>query len=99
MGGLSTPRDPAEQRGDRVFTKNGKDVTAKFEKGAEEALKIALLANCDEAIIKSKSTSCGLGQVYDGTFSGKLIEGNGVFAKILKKNNIKLFSENDIKNL
>ena len=96
LGGLSTPRTPAEQKEDRVFTKTGEDVTAQFEKGAKEALKIALLTNCDEAIIKSKSPSCGSGKVYDGTFSGKLVDGDGVFAKILKKNNIKVSSENDI---
>ncbi len=95
LGGLTTPRTPAEQKEDKVFTKNGKDVTSQFERGAKEALKIALLANCEEAIIKSKSPSCGCGNIYDGTFSGKLIVGDGVFAKILKKNNIKVFSEND----
>lgn len=96
LGGLTTPRAPAEQKEDEVFTKTGENVTTEFERGAEEALKIALLANCNEAITKSKSPSCGSGKVYDGTFSGKLIDGDGVFAKILKKNNIKVFSENDI---
>ncbi|MBU2589614.1 MAG: DUF523 domain-containing protein [Nanoarchaeota archaeon] len=96
LGGLTTPRTPAEQKNDKIFTKDGKDVTAQFERGAEEALKIAKLANCNEAIVKSKSSSCGSGKVYDGTFSGKLINGDGVFAKILKKNNIKLFTENEI---
>jgi uncharacterized protein YbbK (DUF523 family) len=96
LGGLATPRASAEQKENKVFTKTGEDVSLQFERGAEEALKIALLANCGEAIIKSKSPSCGCGKVYDGTFSGKLIDGDGVFAKILKKNNIKVFSENDI---
>lgn len=96
LGGLTTPRTPAEQKGKKVFTKDGKDVTAQFKKGAEEALKIAKLANCDEAILKSKSPSCGSDKVYDGTFSGKLIDGDGVFAKILKKNNIKVFAEDEI---
>lgn len=96
LGGLTTPRTPAEQKENKVFTKTGEDVTSQFERGAEEALKIALLASCDEAILKSKSPSCGCGKVYDGTFSGKLIDGDGVFAKILKKNNIKVYSENDI---
>lgn len=96
LGGLTTPRNPAEQKENKVFTKTGEDVTSQFENGAEESLKIALLANCDEAILKSKSPFCGCGKVYDGTFSGKLIDGDGVFAKILKKNNIKVISENDI---
>ena len=96
LGGLTTPRDSAEQKGNKIFDKSGKDVTIQFERGAKEGLNIALLANCDEAVIKSKSPSCGSGKIYDGTFSGKLVDGDGVFAKILKKNNIKIFSENDI---
>ena len=81
LGGLSTPRIPAEKKGNKVFRKDGKDITAEFEKGAKEALRIAKLINCKEAIIKAKSPSCGSGKIYDGTFSGKLIKGNGVFAK------------------
>lgn len=96
LGGLSTPRVPAEQRGDKVFSKESKDVTAQFIKGAEESLKIAKLVNCKEAILKSKSPSCGSGMIYDGSFSGKLIKGDGVFTKLLKKNNIKVFTEKDI---
>jgi len=96
LGGLTTPRSPAEQKGNKVFRKDGKDVTAQFEKGSKEALKIAKLADCNEAILKSNSPSCGCGKVVDGTFSGRLIDGDGVFAKLLKKNNIKVFTENEI---
>ncbi len=96
LGGLSTPREPAEQKGNKVFTKTEEDVTAQFEKGAKEALKIAKLAGCKEAIIKAKSPSCGSCKVYDGTFSGKLIDGDGVFSKILKENNIKVFTEDEV---
>lgn len=95
LGGLPTPRTPSEQKKDRIVAKDGKDVTFNFEKGAEEALKIALLAGCKEAILKSKSPSCGSGKVYDGTFSGRLINGDGVFVKLLKKNNIYVRSENE----
>ncbi|MBW6451379.1 MAG: DUF523 domain-containing protein [DPANN group archaeon] len=93
LGGLTTPREASEQRGDKVFTKEGKDLTHPFEKGAEEGLKIAKLANCNEAILKANSQSCGSSKVFDGTFSGNLAEGDGVFAKLLKKNNIKVVSE------
>jgi len=96
LGGLTTPRIPCEQKGNKVFAKDGKDLTDFFEKGAEEALKIAKLAGCNEAILKSKGPSCGSGRVVDGTFSGKLIEGDGVFAKLLKKNNIKVLTEEEI---
>ncbi|MCX6823828.1 MAG: DUF523 domain-containing protein [candidate division SR1 bacterium] len=96
LGGLTTPRTPAEQKNNKVITKDGKDVTAQFEKGAKEALQIAKLFNCKEAILKSKSPSCGSGKIYDGTFSGKLIDGDGVTVKLLKKNNIKVVTEDEI---
>ncbi len=96
LGGLPTPRAPSERRDDKVFTKDGGDVTTEFRKGAEEALKIAQLANCREAILKSKSPSCGSGKVYDGTFSGKLVDGDGVFAELLKRNDIKVMNEEDM---
>ncbi len=73
LGGLTTPRIAAEARGEKVFTRKGEDITYKFEDGAKEALRIALLANCKEAILKSKSPSCGCGKIYDGSFTGKLI--------------------------
>ncbi len=96
LGGLSTPRTPAEQRGDKVFTKDGRDVTQEFERGAEEILRIARLVNCKEAVLKAKSPSCGSGKVYDGTFSGRLTEGDGVCAKLLKKNGINVLTEDEI---
>lgn len=97
LGGLTTPRMPAEQKGDKVFTKDGKDITINFEKGANEVLKFTQLFNCKEAILKSKSPSCGVGVIPDGTFSGKLIEGDGITTSLLKKEGIKIISEEDIK--
>ena len=81
LGGLPTPREPAESKDGSVFTKSGKDITDNFQRGAEEALKIVKLFNIKEAILKTKSPTCGYGQTYDGTFSGNLIEGNGVTAE------------------
>lgn len=97
LGGLSTPRLPAELQEGSEIIKNmkGEDVTIQFKKGAQEALKIALLNNCKYAILKSKSPSCGYGQIYDGTFSGKLISGNGVLAQLLIDNGIKVYTEDD----
>jgi uncharacterized protein YbbK (DUF523 family) len=95
LGGLETPREPAEQLNQKVFTKSGKDVTINFYKGAREGLKLAKIFNCKKAILKAKSPSCGNKQIYDGTFTGKLISGEGVFAKLLKENNIFIFSEKD----
>ena len=96
LGWLSIPRSAAEQKDGRVLTQNGEDVTEQFEKWAEEAMRIAKLTNCNEAIMKSKSPSCGSGKIYDGTFSKNLIAGDGVFTRLLKKNNIKVFTEDEI---
>ena len=96
LGGLSTPREPAEQKGKRVITKSGKDVTQNFKKGAKEVLKLAKLFGIKEAILKQKSPSCGFGKIYDGSFSGQLIKGNGVTAALLKRNRIKIITEEDL---
>lgn len=96
LGGLSTPRTPAELKGDKVFTKDGKEVTAQFRKGAEEVLKIAKLLNINEVILKQRSPSCGSGQIYDGTFSNTLIKGDGVTTDLLKRGDIKVLSEEDL---
>lgn len=96
LGGFSTPRIPAEQKGKKVFTNNGKEVTRQFMRGAKEALKIAKKVNCEEAILKARSPSCGSGEVYDGTFSHTLVKGDGVFAGLLKKNGIKVKTDEEI---
>jgi len=96
LGGLPTPRVPSEQRGNRVFNKNGEDVTNEFIKGAEEVLKISKLYCIKEVILKQKSPSCGSGHIYDGTFSKNLIKGDGVTTALLKKNGIKIISEEEI---
>jgi uncharacterized protein YbbK (DUF523 family) len=96
LGGLPTPREPAEIRGERVFTRSGKDVTENFERGAGEVLKIAKLYGIKEAIMKQGSPSCGSGRIYDGTFSGKTIRGDGITAAVLKENGIKVITEEDL---
>ncbi len=98
-GGLPTPREPAERSGDRVLTKYGKDVTANFLAGAEEGLRIAKMCECEEAILKARSPSCGSGYTYDGTFSEKLVERDGVFAEMLKKNGITVRTEEDLEDI
>jgi uncharacterized protein YbbK (DUF523 family) len=99
LGGLPTPREPAEQKGKKVITKSGKDVTKYFEKGAKEVLKIAKILKIKKAILKQKSPSCGCGKIYDGTFSKRLIKGDGVTAKLLKKNGIEVFTEENIDSM
>ncbi|EQC43810.1 DUF523 domain-containing protein [Bacteriovorax sp. Seq25_V] len=88
LGGLPTPRTPAELIEKKIITRDGKDVTNKYNLGAEQALKIAKLSNATEALLKSKSPMCGCGKIYDGTFTGNLIEGDGVFTKLLKENGV-----------
>ena len=93
LGGLSTPREPSERRSEKVFSSSGKDISLEYALGAEETLAIAKKLNCDTAILKFRSPSCGSGKIYDGTFSGKLIDGDGVTAELLKKAGIKVISE------
>ena len=92
MGGLPTPRVPSEVLGDKVVNKEGIDVTPQFNKGAEEVLFLAKKYNIKKALLKAKSPSCGNGQIYDGTFSHTLIEGDGVTTKLLKENGIEVIT-------
>ena len=96
LGGLPTPREPAQQRGNKVITKSGKDVTQNFKKGAKQVLKLTKLLGIKKAILKQRSPSCGCGQIQDGTFSDKIIKGNGVTTSLLKRNGIKVISEEDL---
>ena len=99
FGGLSTPRDPAERIGERIITKSGHDVTAHYTKGAEEILALCKLYDCQYAILKERSPSCGYGKIYDGTFSGKLVDGNGVTAQMLSGQGVKKYGESKIEEL
>ncbi|ABB40455.1 protein of unknown function DUF523 [Oleidesulfovibrio alaskensis G20] len=88
LGGLPTPRDGAELCHGRVLTRNGTDVTAQFVLGAQQALELARLFGAGAAILQARSPSCGVTQVYDGTFSGRLVAGSGIFAALLQRNGI-----------
>ena len=96
MGGLPTPRIPSERRGERVVTRDGRDVTAEYEKGAEHALRLAERYGCRAALLKSRSPSCGSGEIYDGSFTGTLIPGSGVTAEKLELQKMVIYSEKDI---
>ena len=98
LGGLPTPRPPAERRGDRVVTQSG-DVTEQYRRGAEETLKLCELLGCEAAVLKERSPSCGFGKIYDGSFSGRLIDGNGVAAALLAANGIEIYGESGIESL
>lgn len=96
MGGLPTPRVPAERRDNLVITKNNKDVTLEFVRGAEAVLKIAKEHNIKKALLKSHSPSCGTNSIYDGTFTHTLIKRDGVTAELLKKNDIEIITSDEI---
>ena len=98
-GGLSTPRDPSERLGDRVVSIRGRDVTAEYTKGAQTALCLARRYGCKAALLKAKSPSCGKGLIYDGSFSGRLVPGDGVTAELLQKSGIFVYNEDEIKSL
>ena len=106
LGGLVTPRvlqeiengtgDDVLDGRSRVKNKIGQDVTRQFIRGAKEALRIAGKYNIKEFIAKSRSPSCGCGSIYDGSFSKRLIKGDGVTVALFKRNGIKVISENNI---
>lgn len=96
LGGLSTPRLPAEIVDGVVTNKEGVSVDNEFCKGAQEALAVALENKVDLAILQSRSPSCGVKEIYDGSFSGKKIKGQGVFAKLLAKHDIKVLDAEDV---
>lgn len=99
LGGLHCPRDPAERIGDKVISCNGADVTVQYKRGARESLYLAELFDCKIALLKERSPSCGKGQIYDGTFSGNLREGDGVTAELLTANGIAVYGESQIDEL
>ena len=105
LGGLPTPREPAEIVGGdgrdvlngraRVMDRQGRDVTAAFVQGAEKALAEMQKCGVTHAVLKGKSPSCGTAVIYDGSFSGTLKPGNGVFAQKLVNEGIPVYTEED----
>ena len=96
FGGLKTPRLPSERNGKKVINQKGKDVTQNYIDGAYLSLAIAKENHVRYAVMKEKSPSCGVHQIYDGSFSHKAIDGMGITSEILKANEIEVFSENEI---
>ncbi len=106
LGGLPTPRPPAEIAGGdghdvldgkaKVMNAEGEDVTELFIQGAKEVLEIVRLYGIKKAILKSGSPSCGCGKIYDGTFSGNKVNGEGVTAALLKRNGIEVVTEKEL---
>ena len=99
LGGLPTPRVPAERQGSKIMTQDGQDVTQQFIRGTAEVLRLADLYHCKAALLKERSPSCGCGQIYDGTFTKTLTEGDGLTAEMLKRKGIAVYGESQIGEL
>lgn len=93
MGGMPTPRKPSEIKGDRVVNCDGEDTTEFFVRGAEQVLALCRKYNIEKAILKQNSPSCGSLHIYDGTFSGTLIDGKGVTTLLLSENGVSVIGE------
>ena len=95
LGGLPIPRPSAEISNGKVINTESSDVTFEFQNGVSRALKIIENEEIEFAVLQSRSPSCGVKQIYDGTFSKKLIEGQGLFARALKAKGIKIIDVED----
>jgi len=96
LGGMTTPRLPAEIIAGKVINEEGLDVTDHFVRGGAETLRISEMYAVKEAILKDGSPSCGSNMIYDGNFNKIKIKGEGYAAKLLRENGIKVISENDL---
>ena len=96
LGGLPTPRVPSEIAGGVVTARDGRNVDREFRAGAARCLEIAMREQPELIILQSRSPSCGVKQRYDGSFSGKLVEGSGVTAELLMKNGFKCIDVEDL---
>ncbi|WP_026958125.1 DUF523 domain-containing protein [Aliagarivorans taiwanensis] len=99
LGGLPTPRPPAERVANKVLTAEGEDVTAAFQCGAQLAAKLAQQQLCRFALLKANSPSCGNLQIYDGSFSGRLCPGKGVSVEALQACGLQVFNEFQLEEL
>ncbi len=101
LGGLPVPRPAAEIeiKTHKVLTKAGGNVTEQFESGAQQTLLLCKQHGIRFALLKESSPSCGSSLIYDGSFSNKKIDGQGICSQLLIKNGIKVFSENSIELL
>lgn len=95
LGGLSIPRACAEIKNGRVINTDQEDVSAQFQSGALQALQIAKQEQIDQAIVQSRSPSCGVGRRYSGNFDGTLVSGNGVFVDLLLQHEIPVYDVED----
>ena len=98
-GGLSIPRVPSEIQGNKVINQKGKDVTKYFDKGVNYVLSVVKYFNIKKAVLKEISPSCGVHNIYDGSFKGKVIEGQGWLTRKLLELGVEVYNENEIEEL
>lgn len=98
-GGLPTPRTPSERTGERVLMKDGTDVTEAYVRGAQAALAAGEAVSCHTALLKARSPSCGVGEIYDGTFTGRKVCRDGVTAELLRRSGYRLCTEETAEKL
>ena len=96
LGGLPTPRHPAERVGDKVISDVGTDVTEEYSRGADIVVAIAKANNADYCVMKANSPSCGKGVIYDGTFTGNKTSGNGLTTERLLAAGFTVYTEDEI---
>ena len=96
FGKLPTPRDPSEIRGDRIITNKGKDVTSNFNEGRDCVINIVKYLHIQKAILVDKSPSCGLTKIHNGLFNNKLVDGEGITTKALRKLGVECYSIDEI---
>ena len=95
LGGLPTPRAPSERRGERVISSDGRDVTDNFLRGAVEAWRLCEIFDCKIAVLKERSPSCSPCGIYDGSFTGRLTDGEGVTAEYLRQRGVLVIGESE----
>ena len=99
FGGRPIPHEPSERVGDKVLSKSGEDVTEPFRRGAEKTLAAAIQQGVTRAVLKERSPSCGCGSIYNGTFTGTVVPGNGVAAELLLSRGVVIYGESRIGEL
>lgn len=95
-GGLPVPRDPCQRCDTEILTEDGRSCTAQYRLGAEMALAAAREQDVVFCIMKEGSPSCGVNEIYDGSFTGRKTDGEGLATELLRKNGFKVFSENEL---